>query len=109
MIHEISSTPVAPGSHGLKLNVKLGKGSPIRSGMTCKLKFVPYLKKDAVWVPKSSTFPSDESGTTFVYLHRKDRKPKKLKIQTGKRSGDKIEVLGGLRPGTEILLEKPGK
>jgi multidrug efflux pump subunit AcrA (membrane-fusion protein) len=77
--------------------------------MTAKLKFVPYLNEDALWVPKGALFEGNEPGSQFVNIHRNDRKHKKVKVETGRRSGDKVEILKGLRAGAEILLEKPGK
>ena len=109
VVDEVSSTPVAPGNHGATINIKLDKDSPIRAGMTAKLKFVPYLNEDALWVPKGALLEGKEPGSQFVNIHRDDRKPKKTKVETGRRSGDKVEILKGLRTGAEILLEKPGK
>ncbi|MBT4224064.1 MAG: efflux RND transporter periplasmic adaptor subunit, partial [Opitutae bacterium] len=60
-------------------------------------------------VPKGALFEEKEPGSYFVYIHRADRKPKKVNVEPGIRSGEKVEILKGLRAGAEILLEKPGK
>jgi len=109
VVGEVSLTPIAPGNHGVTMHIKLEKDSPIRAGMTAKLKFVPYLNKEALWVPKGALFEEKEPGSYFVYIHRADRKPKKVNVEPGIRSGEKVEILKGLRAGAEILLEKPGK
>ena len=109
VVSEVSAAPVVPGRHGVTIDIQLDKDSPIRAGMTAKLKLVPYIKENALWVPKGALIQGKEPGIQFVHVLRNDKKPRKLKVETGRRSGDRVEILKGLRVGTEILLGKPGK
>ena len=110
-VREVSKVPIAPGKFDLITDVNLPKdASAILPGMSCKLEFVVYEKKDAVVIPASAVFSEEEDeDNKYVYLYRKDKKPKKQQVKTGEKSGEKIEILEGLRPGKEILAEKPKK
>ena len=51
-LDDVSDIPTAPGSFDARLNVELDrKAKRLMPGMTCKVKLVPYLKKDAITVP----------------------------------------------------------
>jgi len=77
-------------------------------GMTCTLKFVPYLKKHALVAPASAVFTDKiDSEKKYVYLCRDGDKPQKQFVTVGKRSGDRLEILDGLDRGDEILMEEP--
>ncbi|MBT5715599.1 MAG: HlyD family efflux transporter periplasmic adaptor subunit [Opitutae bacterium] len=108
-IREVSSAPVSPGKFELLLDVSIPKeGKAILPGMSCKLQFLVYESEKAIAVPANAVFSErKEEENKFVYLHREGKKPKKQMVRTGERSGEKIEILEGLKPGKMILAEKP--
>ena len=108
-VREVSAAPVSPGKFDLVVNVSLPKAADaILPGMSCKLEFVVYEKKDAIVVPASAVFSEeDDEDAKYVYLHREGKKPKKQTVKVGEKSGDKVEILEGIRAGKEILAEKP--
>ena len=55
----MSDVPTAPGSFDARLTVVLDrKAKWLMPGMTCKVKLVPYLKKDAMTVPPKAVTPT---------------------------------------------------
>ena len=108
-VSEVSKTPDSPGQHALKLTIKVPNESQLSTGMTAKITFVAYEQEKAIWIPKSAFEQGDEPKIGFVNVYRKDRNPRRQKVSIGNRHENKIEVLKGLRPGAEVLLEKPSK
>ncbi len=77
-------------------------------GMTCKVKLVPYLKKDAISVPLKAVNTDElDEQEHFVYVRQKDGKPKKQAVTIGQKSEKQAEILKGLAIGDKILLEAP--
>jgi HlyD family secretion protein len=70
-------------------------------GMTCEIKLMPYTKEDALTVPSSAIFMND-AGEPIVYL----ADGTKVKVTKGMRLDKKTEILKGVEPGTQILLER---
>ena len=70
-------------------------------GMTCKVTIMPYTKDDALTVPSSAIFMND-AGEPIVCL----ADGTEVKVTKGKRLGEKTEILEGVEPGTQILLER---
>ena len=106
-----------------KLNVKIDRvgGAPLNGkfdvfvvldgdakklvpGMTGSLRFVTVRKADALTVPASAVFEDeiDESR----YVHRPGKSGKQV-VKVGIRSGDRLEIIEGLREGDEISASKP--
>lgn len=80
-------------------------------GMTCSVKIKAYAKDSALTLPAASVFADDaDEDQHVVYLPAKEGKePMKKAVKVGKRSGDKIEILEGLKEGDAVLKEKPKK
>lgn len=77
-------------------------------GMTCAVKMVPYLRRQALVVPAAAVFPDKlDDQKKYVYVYQEEGKPEKVTVTVGKRSGDRLEILEGLDRGDEILLEEP--
>ncbi len=110
-VDKVSEVPISPGKFDLVTKVNLPKEARgILPGMSCKLEFVAYENKDALVIPASAVFSETaDEDSKFVYLYRKDKKPKKQVVKIGEKNGDKVEILEGLRAGKEILSEKPKK
>lgn len=107
----LTPVPREAGKFELIAAVELGPDAAlIKPGMACSLKFTTYRAQDALTVP-SSAVSEDESDdgtmTHVVYLPRKEGKPEKRTVKTGKTAGGKTEILTGLRAGDEILGSKP--
>ena len=59
-IDDVDDVPTAPGSFDVRLSVVLGhKAKWLMPGMTCKVKLVPYLKKDAITLPVKLVLPDE--------------------------------------------------
>ena len=106
---QIGEIPINPGLYDLTVEVTIpdGEKNPL-PGTLCNLKIVVYEKPDALTLPSSAVFSEDaDPDSKFVYLPAKNGKPRKKKVEIGKRSGDRVEILKGLRLGTKVLSEKP--
>lgn len=82
------------------------KWSQIVPGMTCESKIQAYNKKNALVLPKASVF-SDDDETHYVFVASEKGKPKKTNVETGKTSGDNIEILSGVTAKQKVLKSKP--
>ena len=108
-IDRVSDVPTAPGSFDARLAVTLDrKAKEIMPGMACKVKLIPYLKKDAISVPlKCVTTDELDDQKQFVYILDKDGKPAKCAVTLGQKADKQIEILKGLAEGDKVLLEAP--
>ena len=108
-IKSISKTPVLPGVFDLTADIVLPKGfiSPV-PGSACSLECVTYHRIDAITLPSSviHSEPSDPKAK-YVYILNKNEKTQKKPIEVGKRSGDYVEILSGIRMGMKVLKNKP--
>jgi len=106
---QIGEIPINPGLYDLTVEVALPEGekNPL-PGTICSLKIVVYEKPDALTLPATAVFGEDaDPDSKFVYLPSKNGKAKKKKVEVGKRSGERVEILKGLRLGAKVLSEKP--
>jgi RND family efflux transporter MFP subunit len=58
-------------------------------------------QSQALTVPQSAVVVRD--GFSYVYTVGADQKVSQLKIQTGRQSGDRVEVTGGLKPDARVV------
>jgi len=109
VIDEIGAVPIKPGQFDAKLDVHLdAQARRIVPGMSCKIKFTPYLKTEALTVPPKAVFAEPEDDQQrYVYVLDAEGKPEKRSVTVGKETGKQAEILKGLRAGDKILLEKP--
>jgi multidrug efflux pump subunit AcrA (membrane-fusion protein) len=108
-IEQIDAVPTAPGSFHARLDVTLeAKDKAIMPGMSCKVKFTPYLKTDALVVPPKAVFaePEDDDDR-YVYVLDKEGEPEKRPVTVGRETGKTMEIRKGLKAGDKILLEEP--
>jgi multidrug efflux pump subunit AcrA (membrane-fusion protein) len=108
-IDDVSDVPTAPGSFDAGLAVTLSRKSKwIMPGMSCKIKLVPYLKKDALVVPPKYIQTDDvDEDKNFVWLLDKDGKPQRRDIKVGEKTDKHVEILKGLTEGEKVSLEGP--
>jgi multidrug efflux pump subunit AcrA (membrane-fusion protein) len=109
-VESVSIIPTTPGNFDARIAIEPGKDDEAAlAGMACTIKFIPYHHKAALTVPAASVFSDDlDEDEHYVYVPGKDGKAEKRLVKVGKTAGDKIEILGGLQEGDEILQDKPG-
>ena len=108
-IDDVSDIPTAPTSFDARLNVDLGhKTKWLMPGMTCKVKLIPYLKKDAIAVPPKVVATDElDDQKHFVYVLLKDGKPQRRDVTLGEKGDKQLEIIKGLAVGDKVLLETP--
>lgn len=82
-----------------------GKQAPFKAGMFATGQF-ELGTSEAMTVPQQSVAVRD--GFSYVFKLNNDQRVSQIKVQTGRRIGDRIEVLGGLPPGTLIVVGGAG-
>ncbi|MBP1206854.1 RND family efflux transporter MFP subunit [Duganella sp. 1411] len=79
--------------------------APFKAGMFASGQF-ELGKSDALTVPQQSIVVRD--GFSFVFRLNADSKVSQIKVQPGRRLGDRIEVKGGLSADTQVVLRGAG-
>lgn len=80
----------------------------VMPGMTCQVRFVPYLKPDALAIPVAALGADPlDAERQLVALPDKDGKPVRREVTAGKRNDKLVEILKGLAEGEEIFAEYP--
>ena len=108
-IKKISKIQVQPGIFDLTAEIMLPKGFILPNpGSACTLECVTYHRADAITLP-ADVIKSEENNpeSKFVYILNKKGKVQKKRIEEGKKSGDSIEILSGVRMGMKVLKKKP--
>ena len=108
-IKAISKSPVMPGIFDLSADILLPKGFiPPVPGSACTLECVTYYREDAITLP-SSVIHTEENDpeSNFIYIVNKNGKNLKKAIEVGRKSGDSVEILSGVRVGMKVLKNKP--
>jgi HlyD family secretion protein len=109
VLSKIDTVPAIGGKFEALFNIELDKQAEMLvPEMTCTIKLTPYVNKDALTIPASALFTDElDDQEQYVYVLPKDGKPKKQSVTAGKKSGDRVEIVKGLREGDRILREKP--
>jgi len=102
-----SDIPISPGNFDVRLTVNLkGKTKLLMPGMTCKVKLVAYLKKNALTVPPKALVTDElNEQKQSVQVLGKDGKPKNRPVTVGRKTTEKVEILKGLHEGDRVVLE----
>ena len=101
---------INPANRTFKIEVPIpNKDKDIKPNLTAKLKINDYTNKEALLVPLSIISENAE-GEQYLYTIKDKKKngegiATKVIIKTGKTQGDVIEVLEGIKNGTEIIKE----
>jgi len=107
-VNEVDRIPDGSTKFDALANLKLQEDDALVPGMTCKVKLVPYEKKNAIAIPEKALFHEDEeSEKAFVYLVGDDGEAVRQSVTTGRMHDGKVEITKGLKAGDEILTEKP--
>ncbi|WP_124979353.1 efflux RND transporter periplasmic adaptor subunit [Nonlabens xiamenensis] len=108
-----SSSYINPANRSFMIKIPVNNTSGnIKPNLTAKLKINDYTKEDAILVPLS-VISENQDGEQYVMLAT-DLKSgnsynrataKRQLVETGKPSGNMIEVVEGLKQGDQILVE----
>jgi hypothetical protein len=106
-LDSVTDIPTSPGSFEARVTVVIkNKPKLLMPGMSCKMKMVPYLKRDALCVPPSCivTDEVDEQKQSVEVLG-KDGKPVSRPVTVGRKTDKQIEILEGVKAGDKVVLE----
>lgn len=101
---------INPANRTFKVEVGIpNKAKDIKPNLTAKLKINDYTNEKALLIPQSIVSENAE-GEQYVYVitDKNDKNQgvaNKVIIKTGKIQGDVIEVLDGIKDGTEVVKE----
>jgi multidrug efflux pump subunit AcrA (membrane-fusion protein) len=99
----LSAVPQSAGSFAAVFKVDAAKvPAAVVPGMACAVKVVAYRNDGALTLPSSAVF-CDDDEEHHVYRPGGDKVP----VQVGKTSGDRTEILGGIKEGDEVLASRP--
>jgi RND family efflux transporter MFP subunit len=91
---------VDPQTRNAIVYVDLPEGSPARAGMFARGEFL-LGTGSAMTLPQSAVLLRD--GFSYVHVIGADGKVTQVKVTTGRRSGDRVEITGGLEPGARVV------
>ena len=83
----------------------MGANAPFKAGMFASGQFELGMS-NAMTVPQQSVAVRD--GFSYVFRLNSDQRVSQLKVQTGRRLADRIEVLGGLKPDALVVVDGAG-
>ncbi|MES2423275.1 MAG: efflux RND transporter periplasmic adaptor subunit [Pseudomonadota bacterium] len=87
------------------LPTSAGASAPVQAGMFAKGEFEMGASA-ALTVPQQSVVVRD--GFSYVFRLGADNRVSQLKVQTGRRLGDRVEVLGGIAPDAVLVASGAG-
>lgn len=110
-VKDISPIEVSPGK--FEINFELNEDELadwVIAGMSCKLKINTYDKADTITVPKAAVHTDKEDEEIqYVWLvvdpDDAEAKPERRTVKIGRRSGDDVEVIKGLKVGNVVSLD----
>jgi len=108
-VTKISAVPFTAGNFQAELRLSVPEeDTMLVPGMSCTVKFIPYLKKRALTVPPSAVYTDEiDDQKHYVMLVDEDGKQRKQSVTLGKKAEDKVEILDGLVAGDQVLKEFP--
>ena len=110
-VKDISPIEVAPGKFEINFEISENELPDwVLAGMSCKLKINTYDKADALTVPKAAVHTDKvDEDIQYVWLvvdpDDAEAKPERRTVKIGRRSGDDIEIVKGLKKGDVISLD----
>ncbi len=87
------------------LPATMGPNAPFKAGMFASGQF-ELGTSDAMTVPQQAVVVRD--GFSYVFRLNADQRVSQLKVQTGRRLADRIEVTGGLKPDALVVVSGAG-
>ena len=108
-VAKTSLIPLAPGVFDCELRVEAEQPEArVVPGMSGSVTLIAYDKPQAIAVPTTAIF-ADADAKDYVYVSKGEGQHEKRAVVVGKRTGEKAEILSGLKEGEEILLQKPSE
>jgi len=83
----------------------MGPNAPFKAGMFASGQF-ELGTSDAMTVPQQSVVVRD--GFSYVFRLNADQRVSQIKVQTGRRLADRIEVVDGLKPDALVVVSGAG-
>jgi len=83
----------------------LSGNAPLKAGMFASGRF-ELGASNALTVPQQAIAVRD--GFSYVFRLNRDNRVSQLKVSTGRRLGDRVEIVGGLAAGTPIVVSGAG-
>ena len=75
----------------------------LRPGGTVHVHIVADTIPNAILVPSSALYPSQEGGSAVILIE--DGAAKQQKVEVGIREGDSVQILSALEPGARVVTE----
>ncbi len=79
-------------------------GERLRPGVSVEVAILAETVPDAIVIPFTAILPSEE-GAGMVLIVDADSVAHPREIETGIREGDRVQVLKGLEPGEQVIVE----
>lgn len=100
---------INPNNRTFKAEINVpNKEKNIKPNLTARLKVNDYTNQEAILIPQS-IISENAAGEQYIYLLKQISGDKavtrRVIIQTGRKQGDIIEVLSGLKNGDQIIKE----
>lgn len=89
-----------PEARVFRVRIALPRETLLRPGMTVDVNIVTGLRPQATLIPEAAV----DAGRAWVVIGRQ-AEPRKLR--TGARAADSVEVISGVRPGENVILNPP--
>jgi RND family efflux transporter MFP subunit len=94
-----------PPAKNFTLDLKMDRtDTRIRPGMKANARIAVETIPDSILIPTQAVFP--KNGTSVVYV-QDGRNFEEKTVRVGRRSGDTIQIIDGLRPGERVALKNP--
>ena len=113
-VKSISAIPVSSGKFEIEFELPQDKIPDwVVAGMSCKIQVKSYDNKEALTVPKAAVRDDeDDPNQKYVWIVNPDdaeAKPERRNVKLGKRSGDDVEVVKGLKKDDVVSLDDETK
>ena len=101
---------IQPGNRSFRVEIPVpGLDGKVKPNMVAKVRINDYTNEEAILIPQS-VVSENAAGQQYIYVvqpKEDDQNPTVARkiIKTGLTQGDFIEVLDGLTPGMEIIIE----
>lgn len=100
---------INPNNRTFKAEINIAnKKKNIKPNLTARLKINDYTNNDAIVIPQS-IISENAQGEQYIYVLKQINKDKavasRVIIETGKKQGNSIEVLSGLKEADQIIEE----
>jgi RND family efflux transporter MFP subunit len=106
-IERLVAVPSNPGNFDVFVSVDCPGQYPMLAGWASTVKVRAYANPEALTVPTKAVFAETlDEDRHYVYVWTVD-KAEKRSVTVGRAAGDDTEITSGLKPGDQVLLEKP--